>query len=158
MEVTIHPIPPLTNSPIVSFLCDMDVMERFLRMLDPPPADSEKAFASDPRLIEAMERTLLAWVRTGLALMAFGFLVARIGIWLGEIENSEPTGSAAAVWVGTFFVVLGTIANAVAAARFSRSRRALLSGNPVLPGSIAGVAVALSLALMGGILVVYMIF
>ena len=33
----------------------------------------------DPRIYFAAERTLLAWVRTGLAMMGFGFVVARFG-------------------------------------------------------------------------------
>jgi uncharacterized membrane protein YidH (DUF202 family) len=36
----------------------------------------------DPRVWFAIERTLLAWVRTGLALMGFGFVVARFGLEL----------------------------------------------------------------------------
>ncbi len=38
--------------------------------------------ASDPRVFFAAERTLLAWVRTGLTIMAFGFVVARFGLFL----------------------------------------------------------------------------
>jgi Domain of unknown function (DUF202) len=34
----------------------------------------------------AAERTLLAYVRTGLALMGFGFVVARFGLFLREIR------------------------------------------------------------------------
>lgn len=34
--------------------------------------------AEDPRIRFAAERTLLAWLRTGLALMGFGFVVARL--------------------------------------------------------------------------------
>jgi putative membrane protein len=37
---------------------------------------------SDPRVFFAAERTLLAWVRTGLTVMAFGFVVARFGVFL----------------------------------------------------------------------------
>jgi putative membrane protein len=37
---------------------------------------------SDPRVFFAAERTLLAWIRTGLTVMAFGFVVARFGLFL----------------------------------------------------------------------------
>ena len=37
---------------------------------------------SDPRVFFAAERTLLAWVRTGLTIMGFGFVVARFGLFL----------------------------------------------------------------------------
>ena len=37
---------------------------------------------NDPRVFFASERTLLAWVRTGLTIMAFGFVVARFGLFL----------------------------------------------------------------------------
>ena len=35
---------------------------------------------NDPRILFAAERTLLAWVRTGLVMMGFGFVVARFGL------------------------------------------------------------------------------
>lgn len=34
------------------------------------------------RLHQANERTMLAWIRTGIALMAFGFAIARFGVFL----------------------------------------------------------------------------
>ncbi len=34
----------------------------------------------------AAERTLLAWIRTGLALMGFGFVVARFGLFIRELQ------------------------------------------------------------------------
>ena len=44
----------------------------------------------DPRVYFAAERTFLAWIRTGLALMGFGFVVARFGIFLREIRSTLP--------------------------------------------------------------------
>jgi putative membrane protein len=39
----------------------------------------------DLRVYFAAERTMLAWVRTGLAMMGFGFVVARFGLFLREL-------------------------------------------------------------------------
>jgi uncharacterized membrane protein YidH (DUF202 family) len=36
----------------------------------------------DPRMYLAAERTFLAWIRTGLALMGLGFIAARFGLFL----------------------------------------------------------------------------
>src|SRR5579871_5674308 len=53
----------------------------------------------------AAERTLLAWIRTGLALMGFGFVVARFGIFLQEfqIAGTRRMGSSfgQSLWFGT---------------------------------------------------------
>jgi len=44
----------------------------------------------DPRVYFAAERTLLAWIRTGLAMMGFGFVVARFGLFLREFQALSP--------------------------------------------------------------------
>lgn len=36
---------------------------------------------SDPRVFFASERTLLAWLRTGVALIGLGFVVSRFGLF-----------------------------------------------------------------------------
>src|SRR5437762_11743418 len=47
---------------------------------------------SDPRVFFAAERTLLAWVRTGLTIMAFGFVVARFGLFLRLLAAQSGQG------------------------------------------------------------------
>ena len=44
----------------------------------------------DPRLYFAAERTLLAWLRTGLTVMAFGFVIARFGLFLQIVALQAP--------------------------------------------------------------------
>ena len=53
----------------------------------------------DPRVRFAAERTLLARMRTGLAMMGFGFVVARFGLFLREIAAGEQVAARQAVGV-----------------------------------------------------------
>jgi putative membrane protein len=61
----------------------------------------------------AAERTFLAWIRTGLALMGFGFVVARFGLFLQALRIDTPDSTARASsfspWFGTVLIVLGII-------------------------------------------------
>lgn len=47
--------------------------------------DAEGDPAGDPRVFFAAERTLLAWMRSGLTIMGLGFVVARFGLFLGML-------------------------------------------------------------------------
>jgi putative membrane protein len=84
----------------------------------------------------ANERTLLAWVRTGIALMAFGFAIARFGLFLrevaqvGHVHGGRGIGSA---WFGVVLVVLGMVTNAAATLRYVGARRALEEGRVASP-------------------------
>lgn len=70
----------------------------------------------DPRVFFAAERTLLAWVRTGLAVMGMGFVVARFELHLSAIRG-EPIGPqhVAASLIGALLVCLGSLAIGIAA-------------------------------------------
>lgn len=66
------------------------------------------------RLHQANERTLLAWVRTALAMMGFGFVVARFGLFLRELASSHgvavvPRGVPWSLWTGLALAGLGAV-------------------------------------------------
>ena len=57
-----------------------------MSQLTPEGSNLSEAEA-DPRVRLAAERTMLAWIRTGLAMMGFGFVVARFGLFLRELAT-----------------------------------------------------------------------
>lgn len=59
-------------------------------MTESTPLAKQVNMLSDPRVFFAAERTLLAWVRTGLTIMAFGFVVARFGLFLRLLAAERP--------------------------------------------------------------------
>jgi putative membrane protein len=109
--------------------------------------------ASRATLALAEERTLLAWVRTGLALMGFGFVVARFGLFLREVTvlhpGPQPRGSGLSVWFGSGLVIVGVGVNAIAALQHARRMAMLNDGEIFRPRARFGVGVALLLAAIG---------
>lgn len=71
---------------------------------------------TDPRVYFAAERTLLAWLRTGIAVIGLGFLVAKFGMFMLMVRGEAIEGRhLASSVIGIAFVVLGTGMIALAA-------------------------------------------
>jgi putative membrane protein len=75
---------------------------------------------NDPRVFFAAERTLLAWVRTGLGLVGMGFVVARFGLFLRMIHPTGPSENPWAGPIGICLALLGALASAVASIQHRR--------------------------------------
>ena len=118
---------------------------------------------SDPRVFFAAERTLLAWLRTGLTIIALGFVVARFGLFV-QLLAAQTRGSPPAVHsslsagLGIAFVLVGALAIVVAAIQHKRFI-ATLPQSDLPPAYSRSFALVLSLLVgtLGAVLAGYLV-
>lgn len=81
----------------------------------------------------ANERTFLAWIRTSIAVISLGFVVAKFGLWMRELSmqlgaHAQTSGSASSWYIGVAMLVLGGLLAILAARRYHVVNRAIESG------------------------------
>ena len=117
---------------------------------------------ADLRDYLAEERTFLAWIRTSIALMGFGFVVAHFGIFANEPHVTNHASGVQpddlSLWFGTALIAMGVTVSLFSAWCYTRLVGELNRGQFVKRSlSKQGLTGGLSLGLLGIAISIYML-
>jgi len=122
-----------------------------------PPDNAEINRARDHL---ANERTFLAWLRTGVALVVFGFAIGRFAIAIRQfmhLEGREMKSAAPSAWFGAIAILAGVAVSFVGLHRYRRTRAQLDAGHFEPAGSVIDL-VGILVALFGLALAAYLVY
>lgn len=114
---------------------------------------------NDPRVFFAAERTLMAWNRTGLTLMAFGFVIERFDLFVSMLAKvpGSTLDHGVSFWIGLTFILLGACASALAIVQYRKVLHTLNAAEiPMGYWVNLGVLTNLAVALLGFALTAYL--
>ncbi|MBF0215837.1 MAG: DUF202 domain-containing protein [Candidatus Omnitrophica bacterium] len=127
--------------------------------------DKSSLKVRDRRVHMANERTFLAWIRTCIGIMAFGFVVEKFALFVkqmslilgkADIENTLPPSHGYSAIAGIFLVGLGTVMALLAFVRYKKVERQI-DEDTFQPSSVLAILLTTSVFAAGIFLVVYLI-
>jgi uncharacterized membrane protein YidH (DUF202 family) len=122
---------------------------------------------SHPRDHMANERTFLAWIRTSIGIMAFGFVVEKFALFTKQLPlllgsshtqvfaNASPTLQGYSSIFGIFLVALGVLICLLAFVKYKKVEKQI-EDNTYQPSLLINVMITLAVLLIGLFLVVYL--
>jgi putative membrane protein len=105
------------------------------------------------------ERTFLAWVRTSISVIVFGFVVAKFGVTLRQFfrfENLEPRETGYSLILGVSFMVVGILLAILAIWRYQSTRIQIEQDN-FRPANTTIYIVGVVTGILGVMLVFYLL-
>jgi putative membrane protein len=127
--------------------------------------NQESTKVGNRRVHLANERTFLAWIRTSIGIMAFGFVVEKftlfmkqLSVFLGKstIDNTLPPSHGYSAIIGIFLVGLGTLLVLLAFIRYKKVERQIES-DTFKPSSLLDILLTMAILAVGIFLVAYLI-
>jgi len=108
----------------------------------------------------ANERTFLAWVRTSVAIVVFGFAIGRFAIAMRQLtafQGHESRATGFSVWMGTISILAGLVMVVAGLLRYRKTRAQLDEGKFEPAGFIVDLVTVLTV-LFGLALAGYLIY
>ncbi len=109
----------------------------------------------------ANERTFLAWIRTSIAVVSLGFVVARFSLWLDELavrtgSQTQPKSTGTSLHIGLGMMAFGAVLAGLAVRRYHTTNRAIREGRVGADSTLVAL-VAAAVILLAGAMIVYML-
>ena len=127
--------------------------------------DKKSAGVRNRRVHMANERTFLAWIRTSIGIMAFGFVVEKFALFIKQmslilgkanVQAGVPPSHGYSAIVGIFLVGLGTLMGLSAFVRYKKVERQI-DEDTYQPSSTLAILLTVSVLAVGLFLVLYLI-
>jgi len=108
----------------------------------------------------ANERTFLAWIRTSIALMGFGFVIVKFALFLKQIsfilEGKITLAKGYSADVGVIMVALGIVLAIFAFWQYRKTGKQI-EHNLYMPSSVLSVFLTLTILIGGILLIIYLL-
>ena len=130
-------------------------------MMPEIPIDKISRGRRNRRVHMANERTFLAWIRTSVAIMAFGFVVEKFSLFVKQMayylgKESSPPPQGYSSLIGIVLVGLGVLMGVLAFVRYKAVERQI-EDDTYRPSAVLSVLLFLSVLSIGVFLVLYLV-
>ena len=119
---------------------------------------THKASASDHL---ANERTFLAWIRTSIAIMGFGFVVVKFSLFIRQLsyalgEKMIAPGKGYSPVIGIALVIIGAVMSLLAFVRYRNIEKRLSKGS-YFPSFILSLLMTVAIVVVSVLLILYLL-
>ncbi|HXY53484.1 MAG TPA: DUF202 domain-containing protein [Nitrospirota bacterium] len=123
--------------------------------------EKESKGGHNRRVHMANERTFLAWIRTSIAVMAFGFVVEKFSLFVKQMayymgKQATPPAPGYSSLIGILLVGLGMLMGVLAFIRYKKVERQI-DDDTYVPSPVLSVLLAMSVIVIGLFLLLYLI-
>ena len=124
--------------------------------------DEKSKSSANPSDHLANERTFLAWIRTSIAIMGFGFVVVKFALFIKQISlvltNKQAVlpGKGYSTQIGILLVAVGAFMAMYSYLRYRTTEKQLIN-SAYKPSVLPALILTIGIVIVGTLLVIYLI-